>query len=82
MAKSEAETLAALQTLYTNLAALQNLKRADMLDSGSRQFYEKTIQEAYDAVMSVEGVLSSLWDALEYEHWRLGGAVEEIHSHI
>jgi hypothetical protein len=53
-----------------------------MLDPGSMQFYEKAIQEAYDALMSVEGALSSLGDALEYEHWRLGGAVEAIHRHI
>jgi hypothetical protein len=82
MTGSEADTHAALQTLYTKVAALQNINIADMHDSGSRQLYEKTIQEAYDALISVEGALSSLGDALEYEHWRLGGAVEEILRHI
>lgn len=59
MTGSEAETPAALQTLSTKVAAVRTIRIADMLDPGSRQCYEKTIQEAYDALMSVEGALSS-----------------------
>ena len=78
MTEREAETLAALQTLFEQVAILQNINIAEMLDPARIQLYEKSIPVAYDTLVHVEDALSSLGDQLEYEHWRLGGAVEEI----
>ena len=78
MTEREAETLAALHTLFEQVAILQNMHIAQMLDPARIQLYDKTLQVAYDALVHVEDALSSLGDQLEYEHWRLGGALEEI----
>ena len=40
--------------------------------------YEKTLQEAYDALTNVEDALTALGMELEYQHFRLGGAVDEL----
>ena len=40
--------------------------------------YEQTLQEAYDALTTVEDALTSLGMKLEYEHFRLGGALDEL----
>jgi len=40
--------------------------------------YEQTLQAAYDALTQFEDAMSSLGMKLEYQHWRLGGAMEEL----
>ena len=40
--------------------------------------YEQTLQEAYDALTTVEDALTSIGMKLEYEHFRIGGAVDEL----
>jgi hypothetical protein len=40
--------------------------------------YEQTLQEAYDALTEIEDALNTLGMKLEYQHFRLGGAVDEL----
>ena len=42
------------------------------------RLYEESLQQAYDALTTVEDALTSLGMKLEYEHFRLGGAVDEL----
>ncbi len=75
---SEEQTVEALRTLFEKVAILKQISIRDILKPDIYSHYEKTIQAAYDALTTVEDALTSLGMKLEYEHWRLGGAVEEL----
>jgi hypothetical protein len=64
--------------LYETVEALQKIEFRDMLKPEIYVHYEKTLQAAYDALTQVEGAINNLGMKLEYQHWRLGEAVEEL----
>ncbi len=78
MTKHEEETIIALTTLFEAVEALQSIDIRDILKPDIYVHYEKTLQEAYDALTQVERTINSLGMKLEYQHWRLGGAMEEL----
>jgi hypothetical protein len=78
MNEFEEETLTALRNLFDNVNTLRQIAIRDMLIPETYQLYEESLQAAYDALTTVEDALASLGMKLEYEHWRLGGAVEEL----
>jgi hypothetical protein len=74
----EEETVAALQSLFARVEALKQINIRDLLKPEVYIHYEQTLQEAYDALTKVEDALTSLGMKLEYQHYRLGGAVDEL----
>jgi hypothetical protein len=49
-----------------------------MLIPETYHLYDENLQAAYDALTTVEDAQASVGMKLEYEHWRLGGAVVEL----
>ncbi len=78
MTKHEDEAITALTTLFEAVEALQRINIRDILKPEIYAHYEKTLQAAYDALTQVEQTINSLGMKLEYQHWRLGGAMEEL----
>ncbi len=78
MNEFEEQTINALVSLIDKVATLRQINIRDMLQPEMYVHYEDTIEAAYDALTTVEDALTSLGMKLEYEHWRLGGAVEEL----
>jgi hypothetical protein len=78
MNELEEETVTALKTLYETVEALQKIHFRDMLKPEVYVHYEKTLQAAYDALTKVERTINSLGMKLEYQHWRLAEAMEEL----
>jgi hypothetical protein len=78
MKKSEEETITALHNLFTRVETLRQINIRDILKPDVYFLYEQTLQEAYDALTTVEDALTSLGMKLEYEHFRLGGALDEL----
>ena len=78
MSDFEEQTVKALKSLFQNVHTLRQIGIRDILKPDIYSQYEKTLQAAYDALTTVEDALTSLGMKLEYEHWRLGGAVEEL----
>ena len=74
----EEKTVTALQALFAKVDELQNINIRDILKPEIYNYYEKTLQEAYDALTQVERTIISLGMKLEYQHWRLGEAMEEL----
>jgi spore cortex formation protein SpoVR/YcgB (stage V sporulation) len=72
------ETVTAIKTLFNRVDELQNINIRDILKPEIYISYEKTLQEADDALTQVERTINSLGMKLEYQHWRLGGAMEEL----
>jgi hypothetical protein len=78
MSDIEEQTFTALRNLYEKVDTLRQIDIRDMLQPDMYYHYEDTLQAAYDALTTVEDALTTLGMKLEYEHWRLGGAVEEL----
>ena len=78
MRSDEAETLAALQTLFAAIAELRQMDIRDLLDPGNYAHFQKTLASAYDALVKVEDALDSIGMRLENEHWRIGSAFAEL----
>jgi hypothetical protein len=78
MKKSEEVTITALHNLFTKVETLRQISIRDILKPDVYFHYEQTLQEAYDALTTVEDALTSLGMKLEYEHFRLGGALDEL----
>ena len=78
MKKSEEETITALKKLFAQVETLHQINIQDILKPDVYFHYEQTLQEAYDALTTVEDALTSIGMKLEYEHFRLGGAVDEL----
>ena len=72
------ETVIALRTLFDKVQTLQQINIRDILKPDIYQLYEDTLQAAYDDLITVEDALSVLGMKLEYEHFRLGGAIDEL----
>lgn len=78
MPTSKEETIVALQTLFAKVETLQQIAIHDILKPAVFRKYESTLQEAYDALTMVEDALTKLGMKLEYQHYRLGGALDEL----
>jgi len=78
MSDLKEQTVNALTILFDKVDTLRRINIRDMLKPDIYYHYENTLQAAYDALTTVEDALTSLGMKLEYEHWRLGGAVEEL----
>jgi hypothetical protein len=78
MSTFEEETVAALYTLFAKVATLQQIDIGEILKSVAYHHYERTLQEAYDALTKVEDALTALGMKLEYQHYRLGSALDEL----
>jgi hypothetical protein len=78
MKKSKEETITALKNLFAKVETLRQINIRDILKPDVYFHYEQTLQEAYDALTSVEDSLTAIGMKLEYEHFRLGGAVDEL----
>jgi hypothetical protein len=74
----EEEPITALQSLFVAVNTLAQINIRDIIKPDVYYHYEQTLQEAYDALTKVEDALDRLGMKLEYHHWRLGGAVEEL----
>ena len=74
----EEETIATLEQLFINVSELSQISIRDILKPDVYFHYEKTLQEAYDALTKVEDTLTALGMKLEYQHYRLGSAVDEL----
>ncbi len=78
MKKSEEETITALKNLFAKVETLRQINIRDILKPDVYVHYEQTLQEAYDALTTVEESLTSIGMKLEYEHFRLGGSLDEL----
>jgi hypothetical protein len=78
MTEPEEETVTALTTLFKKVEALQSINIREILKPEIYVHYEQTLQAAYDALTQIEKAVNSLGMKLEREHWRLGGAMEEL----
>jgi hypothetical protein len=78
MNEFEEQTANALKILFDKVNTLRQINIRDILKPETYELYEESIQAAYDALTTVEDALTSLGMKLEYEHFRLGGAVEEL----
>jgi hypothetical protein len=78
MSEFEEQTVNALKILFDKVNMLRQINIRDMLKPETYELYEESIRAAYDALTTVEDALTSLGMKLEYEHFRLGGAVEEL----
>src|SRR6266702_7823079 len=74
----EEHTVTVLKNLFEKVETLRQMDIRDMLEPDRYYHYEDTLQAAYDALTTVEDAVSTLGMKLEYQHWRLGGAVEEL----
>lgn len=72
------ETIAALSTLFERVAALQEIHIRDLLLPDRYEAYRATLDAAYDALVQVEDALDTIGMKLEYQHWRISSAFEEI----
>jgi len=78
MSDFEEQTISAIRTLFEKVETLRHINIRDILKPEVYQLYEDTLQAAYDALTTVEDAFTSLGMKLEYEHFRLGGAVDEL----
>jgi hypothetical protein len=74
----EEHTVNALKDLFEKVETLRQMEVRDMLEPDMYSHYEDTLQAAYDALTKVEDAVTTLGMKLEYQHWRLGGAIEEL----
>ena len=78
MSNFEELTFYALKNLFEKVETLRQMDIQEMLEPDRYYLYEDTLQEAYDASTTVEDALTALGMNLEYQHFRLGGAVDEL----
>jgi hypothetical protein len=78
MSDFEEQTVIALRTLFDKVNTLRHIHIREILIPETYQLYEDSLQQAYDAMTTVEDALSALGMKLEYEHFRLGVAVEGL----
>lgn len=78
MSTFEEETIAAVHSRFAKIQILQQITIRDMLKPEIYHQYERTLQDAYDALDRVEDALTAPGMKLEYQHYRSGGAVDEL----
>ena len=74
----EEQTVTALKDLFEKIETLRQMDIREMLEPDRYYHYEDTLQAAYDTLTTVEDAVTTLGMKLEYQHYRLGGAVEEL----
>jgi hypothetical protein len=75
---TEETTIQAVHTLFKNLATLRSLKPDDLLLPGRQTTYEKTLEETYAVIISLEKALDQLATELEYHQARIEQATSEV----
>ena len=78
MSDFEEQTISALKNLFEKVESLRHMDIREMLEPDRYYHYEDTLQAAYDTLTTVEDAVTTLGMKLEYQHYRLGGAVEEL----
>src|SRR5437762_4521979 len=78
MSEPEEEIVTVLTTLFKKVEALQRINTRDILKPEIYVHYEQMLQAAYDVLTQVEKAVNGLGMKLEYHHWRLDGAMEEL----
>jgi hypothetical protein len=74
----EEQTITALRTLFAQVQTLHHIDFRDILKPDIYRQYVHTLQQAYDSLTTVEDALIALGMKLEYEHFRLGSATDEL----
>ncbi len=74
----EEQTIIDLRNLFEKVHTLQHINIRDILKPDIYRLYEDTLQQAYDSLTTVEDALTAIGMKLEYEHFRLGGAADEL----
>jgi spore cortex formation protein SpoVR/YcgB (stage V sporulation) len=78
MSNSEEETVAALRLLFEKVAELSAMNIREMLTPGKYDEFKATLDTAYDSLVQIEDALDSLGMKVEYHHWRISSAFEEL----
>jgi|GEM_PF-1755947 len=78
MSDFEEQTINAFRNLFERVHTLRQINIRDILIPEIYQLYEDTLQAAYDSMTIVEDALTAVGMKLEYEHFRLGGAADEL----
>lgn len=69
-------TIEVLRTLCARLDTLRHLDAAQIVLLHQQEYYEQTLEDAYAALAQLETKVDELGQQLEYQHQRLGEAVE------
>jgi len=75
---TEETTIQAVHTLFANLATLRDLKPEDLLLPDRQSAYEKTLEETYVVIVSLEKAIDQLATELEYHQARLEQAISDV----
>jgi hypothetical protein len=75
---TEETTVQAVHTLFAKLATIRSLKPEDLLVPGRKTAYEKTLEETYAVIISLEKAFDHLATELEYHQARLEQATSEV----
>ena len=78
MSNLEERAINALRTLFEQVHILRHINLRDILEPEIYRLYQNTLQQAYDSLTIVEDALIAIGMKLEYEHFRLGGALDEL----
>lgn len=75
---TEETTVQAVHTLFANLATIRSLKTNDLLLPGRQTLYEKTLEEMYATVISLEMAIDQLATELEYHQARIEQVTSDV----
>jgi hypothetical protein len=75
---TEETTIQAVHALFAKLATIRSLKPEDLLVPGRRTTYEKTLEETYAVIISLEKAFDHLATELEYHQARLEQATSDV----
>ncbi len=75
---TEERTIQIVHTLFSKLATIRSLKPDDLLLPGRQTTYEKTLEEIYAVIVSLEKVIDHLATELEYHQARIEQATSEV----
>src|SRR6266852_5336668 len=75
---TEETTIQAVHTLFAQLATIRSLKPDDLLLPGRQTTYEKTLEETYVVIVSLEKAIDHLATELEYHQARIEQATSEV----
>ncbi len=64
---TEETTVQAVRTLFANLATIRSIKPDDLLVPGRRTTYEKTLEETYAVIISLEKAFDHLATAKDVD---------------
>jgi hypothetical protein len=75
---TEEATVQAVRTLFAKLATIRSLKPDDLVLPERRKTYEKTLEETYAVIISLEKVFNQLATELEYHQARLEQSTSDV----